>query len=143
MLQQAVEARRPILEQGLLAAEILAQICPGNEHGLARSWLSSEDGFALSLLRLVCLLSPQANPMAQRPPRGMDRDDLMPFARITHRGMNVLRILAQKAEEMTDEGSRLPLGVLPKKESLLGALLTVHIDGTIVKELCSYAGLDD
>jgi SWI/SNF chromatin-remodeling complex subunit SWI1 len=73
----------------------------------------------------------------------MDRDDLMPFARITHRGMNVLRILAQKAEEMTDEGSRLPLGVLPKKESLLGALLTVHIDGTIVKELCSYAGLDD
>ncbi|KAF8536051.1 hypothetical protein BDD12DRAFT_749810 [Trichophaea hybrida] len=143
MLQQAVEARRPILEQGLLAAEILAQICPGNEHGLARLWLSSEDGFALSLLRLVCLLSPQANTMAQRPPRGMDRDDLMPFARITHRGMNVLRILAQKAEEMTDEGSRLPLGVLPKKESLLGALLTVHIDGTIVKELCSYAGLDD
>lgn len=146
MLQQAVEARRPILEQGLLAAEILAQICPGHEQGLARAWLSSEDGFALSLLRLVCLLSPQANPMPpqQRLPRGMMPEDMIPpFARITHRGMNVLRKLAEKAEENTDQGPRLPLGVLPKRESLLGALLTVHIDGTIVRELCSYAGLDD
>lgn len=143
VLHQAVEARKPILEQGLLAAEILAQMCPGNEHGLARSWLDSEDGFALSLLRLVCLLSPQANPMVQRPPRGMDRDDMMPFARITHRGMSVLRTLARKADDGTGDRSRLPVGVLPKKESLLGALLTVHIDGSIVKELCSYAGLDD
>ena len=139
MLLQAVEARRPILEQGLLAAEILAQICPGNELGVARAWLASEDGFALSLLRLVCSLSPQHH--SARP---MDREDVTPFARITHRGMNVLQLLAQKsADKRTHEGSRLPLGVLPKKESLLGALLTVHIDGIIVRELCSYAGLDD
>jgi SWI/SNF chromatin-remodeling complex subunit SWI1 len=149
MLQQAVEARRPILEQGLLAADILAQICPpGQEHALAKSWLASEDGFALSLLRLVCLLSPQANPMppqAQRGGRGgvPHEDMLPPFARITHRGMSVLRKLAEKAEAAGEDGGRLPLGVLPKKESLLGALLTVHIDGMIVKELCAYAGLDD
>lgn len=138
MLHQAVEARRPILEQGLLAAEILAQICPGNELGLARAWLASEDGFALSLLRLVCLLSPQHPPRQQ-----LDHEGMLPFARITHRGMNVLQLLAQKSEKRTHEGSRLPLGVLPKKESLLGALLTLHIDGTVVKELCRYAGLDD
>jgi len=144
MLQQAVEARGPILEQGLLAAEILAQMCPVGDHCLARSWLASEDGFALSLLRLICLLSPQANPMVQgRPPRGMDRDEMMPFMRITHRGMNVLRTLLRKAHETTADDLQLPVGVLPKKESLLGALLTVSIDGMIVKELCSYAGLDD
>jgi SWI/SNF chromatin-remodeling complex subunit SWI1 len=145
VLHQTVEARKPILEQGLLAAEILAQMCPGNEHGLARSWLDSEDGFALSLLRLVCLLSPHTThmQMQQRPPRGMNQDDIMPFARITHRGMSVLRTLARKADDVAGDSSQLPVGVLPKKESLLGALLTTHIDGTIVKELCSYAGLDD
>jgi len=141
MLQQAVEARKPILEQGLLVAEILAQICPGPEHGIAKSWLTSEDAFALSLLRLVCLLSPQNVPMVQRTQK-MHPDDIMPFARITRRGMGVLRKLAAKSELPSQEGSHLPLGMYPKKESLLGALLTVHIDGAIVRELCSYAGLD-
>jgi SWI/SNF chromatin-remodeling complex subunit SWI1 len=143
-LPQVVEARKPFLEQGMLAAEILAGIAPGPDQGIARSWLSSEDGFALSLLRLVCLLSPQVGPMHPRQGGKMPSpDDSQPFARITHRGMAVLQRLAEKSELGKDEASRVPLGVLPKKESLLGALLTVQIDGAIVKQLCTYAGLND
>lgn len=142
-LPQVVEARKPFLEQGMLAAEILAGIAPGPDQGVARSWLSSEDGFALSLLRLVCLLSPQMGPIHARQGGKMPNpDDTQPFARITHRGMAVLQRLAEKSETGVDEASRIPLGVLPKKESLLGALLTVQIDGGIVKQLCTYAGLD-
>ena len=129
----------------MLAAEILAHICPGHDQGLARAWLGSEDGFAVNLLRLVCLLSSQPVTMPmQRQNRPINLDDMIPpLARITHRGMNVLRKLAEKSEDAADEVSKLPIGVLPKKESLLGALLTAQIDGTIVKELLSYAGLDD
>lgn len=145
-LPQAVEARRPFLEQGMLAAEILAGIAPGPDQGVARSWLSSEDGFALSLLRLVCLLSPQGTPMHPRQSGQTGKmpnlDDSQPFARITHRGMGVLQKLAEKSGDAASDHAKIPLGVLPKKESLLGALLTVQIDGVIVKKLCTYAGLN-
>ncbi|KAF8424123.1 hypothetical protein EV426DRAFT_533340 [Tirmania nivea] len=145
MLSQTVEARKPFLEQGMLAAEIIAGMAPGQEDPLARSWLSSEDGFALSLLRLVCLLSPYTGPPPGRMPPGkqVSQDDLQPFSRITHRGMGVLKRLAERSEDPNDPVSNLPLGILPKKESLLGALLTLQIDGEIVKQLCSYAGLHD
>lgn len=144
MLSQTVEARKPFLEQGMLAAEIIAGMTPGPEDPLAKSWLSSEDGFALSLLRLVCLLSPYGAPPPGRIPPGkqVSQEDLQPFSRITHRGMGVLQKLAERSEDPNDPVSSLPLGILPKKESLLGALLTVQIDGEIVKQLCSYAGLN-
>jgi SWI/SNF chromatin-remodeling complex subunit SWI1 len=145
LVQQSVEARRPILEQGLLAAEILSNICPSSESPLARQWLSSEDGFALSLLRLVCLLSPQQIPIPPPPQtgrRGQQQQHPLveehPFRGITHRGMNILRVLSAKTEDV----GTLPSGLLPRKESLLGALLTLHIDPVIVKQLCGYAGLD-
>lgn len=145
MLSQTVEARKPFLEQGMLAAEIIAGMAPGQEDPLAKSWLSSEDGFALSLLRLVCLLSPYTGPPPGRMPPGkqINPEDLQPFSRITHRGMGVLKKLAERSENPNDPVSSLPLGILPKKESLLGALLTVQIDGEIVKQLCSYARLHD
>ena len=144
-MQVTVEARQPILEQALLVADLLAQIVPGADQPVARQWLSSEDGFSQSLLRLVCLLSPLIPPNMQHPtPRGQkpQPQDLNPFSRITHRGMSVLRKLAAKSGDLQDENSGLPLSIFPKKESLLGALLTVHIDGVVVKELCSFAGLD-
>lgn len=145
ILPQTVEARKPFLEQGMLAAEIIAGMAPGSEDGLAKSWLTSEDGFALSLLRLVCLLSPHSTHFPTRPQPGKmpNPEETQPFSRITHRGMGVLQKLAEKSEDPSDPVSRLPLGILPKKESLLGALLTVQIDGAIVKQLCTYAGLND
>lgn len=144
ILAQTVEARKPFLEQGMLAAEIIAGMAPGPEDPLTKTWLSSEDGFALSLLRLVCLLSLHTGlPPGRVPPvKLVNQDDGQPFSRITHRGMGVLQKLAERAEDPTDPVSSLPLGILPKKESLLGALLTVQIDGEIVKQLCNYAGLN-
>ena len=34
------------------------------------------------------------------------------------------------------------MGVLPKKESLLGVLLTHNIDASLVRQLCAFAGLE-
>ncbi|KAI9830254.1 MAG: hypothetical protein M1819_005781 [Sarea resinae] len=139
-----VEARKPYLVQGMLAAEILTGLVPGPEHGLARSWLSSQDGFALSLLRLVCLLSTDRNPPVtpRHPSTGRMDQEHQAYQTITHRGMAVLRRLAEKAQNADESSATLPVGVLPKKESLLGALLTRNIDISIVRQLCAYAGLD-
>ena len=137
----SVEARKPYLVQGMLAAEILANMAPGHERGLARSWLASEDGFALSLLRLVCLLSTDRG---MPPVRGRPHEpDAQSYFPITHRGIAVLRRLAEKARNPEDGALKLPVGLLPKRESLLGALLTQGIDGNVVTQLCAYAGLDE
>ncbi|EEP82585.1 conserved hypothetical protein [Uncinocarpus reesii 1704] len=53
------DARKPFLMQGLLSAEILAGLVDSD---LARLWLKSIDGFAISLLRLACILSADRNP---------------------------------------------------------------------------------
>jgi SWI/SNF chromatin-remodeling complex subunit SWI1 len=144
-LIQSVEARKPYLVQGMLAAEILANLAPGPEFGLARSWLSSEDGFALSLLRLVCLMSTQSNNVPQRhlAPGRMAMEDPQSYHPITHRGMAVLRRLAEKSKNPDDLSSQLPVGILPRKENLLGALLTSNIDSNVVRQLCAYAGLEN
>ncbi|KZF21879.1 hypothetical protein L228DRAFT_239811 [Xylona heveae TC161] len=137
-----VEARKPFLVQGLLAAEILASLTPGPDHNLAKSWLSSADGFSLSLLRLVCLLSTDRTPPNQRAAGRSTEQDAQAYGMITHRGMAVLQRLAEKVRNSDDLSVKLPVGILPKKESLLGALLTANIDGTVVRQLCAYAGLE-
>ncbi|KAI9773360.1 MAG: hypothetical protein M1840_007575 [Geoglossum simile] len=144
-LIQSVEARKPYLVQGMLAAEILANLAPGPEFGLARSWLSSEDGFALSLLRLVCLMSTHPNNAPQRHLTSgrMTTEDPQSYHPITHRGMAVLRRLAEKSKNPDDLSSQLPVGILPRKENLLGALLTSNIDSNVVRQLCAYAGLEN
>ncbi|KAI9861503.1 MAG: hypothetical protein M1824_002395 [Vezdaea acicularis] len=137
-----VEARKPYLLQGMLAAEILANLAPGYESGLARSWLSSEDGFAPSLLRLVCLLSMDRAPPARHPSGRVHDPDAQSFIPIVHRGMAVLRKLAEKAQDPENNELKLPVGVLPKKESLLGALLTPSIDTQLLRQLCAFDGLE-
>ena len=140
-----VDTRKPYLAQGLLAAEILATLVPSPEHSLARSWLNSEDGFSLSLLRVVSLLSKERSPVtAQRHPstgRMIDAD-LQAYGMITHRGLSVLRKLAEKAKDADISVGGLPIGVLPNKESLLEALVTPNIDSNVVRQLCAYARLE-
>lgn len=141
-----VDARKPFLLQGMLAAEILSNLAPGSDHGLARSWLESTDGFALSLLRLVCLLSTDRTSQAiQRHAQAgrMGETDPNSYGAITHRGMAVLRRLAEKSKNGENGAIKLPLGVLPKKESLLGALLTANIDPNVVRQLCAYSGSEE
>ena len=114
-----IEARKPFLLQGMLAAEILASLVPSSDHPLARSWLESEDGFAVSLLRLVTLLSADkstqmANPNAQRPPphqhpqhpqqRSQPEQDANAYGAITARAVAVLKTLVQKSRVVDEDG---------------------------------------
>lgn len=150
-----IEARKPFLLQGMLAAEILAGLAPSSENPLARSWLESEDGFATSLLRLVTFLSadkstqlasshppppPQHNPRHPRSPE----PDANAYGAITARGVAVLKSLVQKARTFDANGGIiLPHGIMPRKEKLLGAMIEKDIDPGILRMLCVYAGLED
>ena len=154
-----IEARKPFLLQGMLAAEILASLVPSSDQPLARSWLESEDGFAVSLLRLVTLLSADkstqmANPNAQRhlphqhPQHSQQRNapeqDANAYGAITARAVAVLKTLVQKSRTVDEEGKVvLPHGIMPRKEKLLGAMIEKDIDPGILRMLCIYAGLED
>lgn len=137
---QIVEARKPYLAQGLLAAEVLVTLIPGSESRLARSWLSSQDNFALSLLRLMSLLIvPRPHPQTGR----LVDPDSQSHGLITHRGMAVLRKLAEKSKNPEQPFAELPPGLLPKKESLLSFMMNGNVDSNLVRQLCAYARLDN
>lgn len=142
-----VGARKPFLLQGMLAAEILSNLAPGPDHGLARSWLESTDGFAVSLLRLVGLLGAEHRPQpTQRHPpgtRGAPELDADAYGAITHRAMAVLKRLVEKSRSGDIGDLRLPPGIIPKKETLLGALVSKEIDAHVLKQLCMYSALDE
>ena len=142
-----VGARKPFLLQGMLAAEILSNLAPGSDNGLARSWLESTDGFAVSLLRLVGLLSAEHRP---QPPqrhsqggRSAPELDADAYGAITHRAMAVLKRLVEKSRTGDSGDFRLPPGIIPKKETLLGALVAKEIDAQVLKQLCMYSALDE
>lgn len=139
-----VGARKPFLLQGMLAAEILSNLAPGSDHNLARSWLESTDGFAVILLRLVSLLGAENHtPPPQRAQAGRHSDDSEAYAAITHRAMAVLKRLVEKSRSGENGLFRPPPGILPQKETLLGALVTQDIDRQVLRQLCIYAALDD
>ncbi|OJD37945.1 arid bright domain protein [Diplodia corticola] len=141
------EARKPYLTQGMLAADILAGLCPGPESGVARSWLEAEDGWAKTLVWLSGILAMERQPPPPPPPgRGMPRPPLdqldVGFGLITHRALAMLRKLGEKAQS-EDEAreKRLSVDSLPKDEVLLGALCMQSMDGVALKKLCSFAEL--
>jgi SWI/SNF chromatin-remodeling complex subunit SWI1 len=145
-----VETRKPFLLQGMLAAEILSNLAPGSEAEVARSWLSSSDGFAVTLLKLVLQLAfvprPPRPPSRHSQQRSMHNEaDADAINAIMHRGIAVLRRLAEKSRASNSENGelRLPLGVVPKKENLVAALMSKDIDPFVVRQLCMYAGLED
>ena len=131
----------------MLAAEILASLAPASDHPLARTWLESEDGFAGNLLRLVGLLS--ADRSTQTTSRQSSRNhppesDANGYGAIANRAMAVLKTLVQRARRTDETGSTIvPLGIMPSKESLLGAMIQKDIDPGILRQLCVYAGLED
>ncbi|EXJ73765.1 uncharacterized protein A1O5_03527 [Cladophialophora psammophila CBS 110553] len=145
-----IEARKPFLLQGMLAAEILAGLAPGSDHPLARSWLESHDGFAGNLLRLVSLLgADRTTQTAPRHPQPNNRNnafepDANGYGAIANRAISVLKTLVQKARRTDESGSAVvPMGIMPSKESLLGAMIQKDIDPGILRQLCVYAGLED
>jgi SWI/SNF chromatin-remodeling complex subunit SWI1 len=150
-----VEARKPFLLQGMLAAEVLASLAPGSDNPLARSWLESDDGFTASLLRLVFTLSADKSTQlaSSQPPPPIPHNSRQPrppevdanaYGAITARGLAVLKSLVQKSRVLDANGSVvLPTGIMPRKEKLLGALIEKDIDPGILRMLCVYAGLED
>lgn len=143
-LAPVVEARKPFLMQGMLAAEILSNLAPGYESGLAKSWLTSEDGFSQNLTRLVLSLCLETTPQiphsrASAVPKGIEDEALL---HIAMGGMAVLRRLAEKSRDPEDPKSIIPIPGLPAKENLLSALemRQPKLQG-VLKQLCAYAGL--
>lgn len=143
-LMAVVEARKPILMQGMLAAEILANLAPGHDSGVAKSWLTSEDGFSQNLARLIFTLCLEATPQhphsrSQTVPKGVEDEALL---HITMGGVAVLRRLGEKSRDPNDPHSSIPATSLPSKENMLSALKLVQprLQG-VLKQLCAYAGL--
>lgn len=137
------DARKVFLLQGLLAADILATFADGQ---LAKVWLESVDGFAVYLLRLSCLLSTDHTfPIHQRQShnaRAQVDADAYAYGSIINRGLTILRRLADKSKHVEHPSSmRLPSSIVPKKESLLGALLMPNMDPSVVRQLIAYAQL--
>lgn len=146
-LISVIEARKPNLMQGILAGEILAILAPGFETGVAKSWLTSEDGFAQKLSRLILSLCLETTPQQQRGqavPRGLEDDG---FFHIAEGGISMLRRLGEKSRNPEDPSSTIPFAGLPSKESLLAALKLHTAQPTqprlqgVLKQLCAYAGL--
>lgn len=135
-----VDARRPQLMQGMLAADILANLAPGFETNLTKSWLSSEDGFAQSLLHLITILSSTSAP-TQRNAQQLQGVDEASTMSITLSGISVLKRLASKATDPNDPDSDSPRDGMIKQKSLLGALLLTQPRAEVIKQLCAYAAI--
>ncbi|ELR03850.1 hypothetical protein VC83_04694 [Pseudogymnoascus destructans] len=149
-MMAVVDARKPHLMQGMLAAEIISGLVPGPEVPIARSWLTSEDGFAQSLLRLITVLStepPSSVPAArggQVAARNADDEALL---HIMLSGITVLRRLFEKARDSEggDMGMRGMAEGMIRQENLLGALMLkppTQPRKEVIRGLCAYAGLD-
>lgn len=139
------DARKVFLMQGLLAADILSGFADGP---IAKSWLESTDGFAIHLLRLSCLLStervppPSTNSRQSHAARGQAEAEAAAYSSIINRGLAILRRLAEKSKLADSNATlRFPSGIIPRKESLLGALLMPNIDPGVVRQLITYARL--
>lgn len=162
-LLSTVGLRKPFLMQGMLAAEILVNLAPGFETGVARAWLASQDGFAHSLMRLVEYLCKEAARQIQSEAqyeaqmqqqrgqrRGPQQEALHPLekgtlAMIAQRAIKVTKRLVEKCldPEDSDSAKFVPVGVWPKRENLLGALSLRDIDPIVLTCLLGLAKLED
>ncbi|KAM5473419.1 hypothetical protein MauCBS54593_002214 [Microsporum audouinii] len=142
------ETRKPFLMQGLLAAEVLSSLADAS---LARAWLGSSDGFAITLVHLAGLLSAERprQPVPQHPhqhPHALSarQDDMQGYYTIVSRSLGILNRLGSKVRRANKEkrgGLDVGFNVLPKKENILGALVSRTIDPGTLKLLCEYEGL--
>lgn len=146
-MMQTVDSRKPHLMQGMLAAEILSNLVPGYESGVTRSWLTSEDGFAQSLLRLITVLStePSSAGNSRGVPSAARQLEDEALLHITLSGITVLRRLFEKSRNPDDPSSIVPTDGMIKQENLLGALMLkppTQPRPEVIRQLCVYAKLD-
>lgn len=135
----AADARQVFLMHGLLAADVLTTFADAS---FAKLWLGSVDGFAIHLLRLSCALCNERIPQISMRQRAQAENDAIAFGSIIHRGIAILRRLAEKSKQVDNSSPvRVPCGIVPRKEQLLGALLLPNIDPTIIRQLITYSRL--
>ncbi|KAI0846046.1 hypothetical protein F5Y00DRAFT_150568 [Daldinia vernicosa] len=143
-LPSFVEARKALLMQGLLAADIIAQLAPGYESGVTRAWLSSGEGFAQNLFRLIRTLCTQAEPTPRigGNSRSQPRED-MDIHYIITCSVSTLRKLSEKARDPNNPTS-IPANALPTRDSLFGALQSLKSPkwASLLNQLSTYAGLE-
>ena len=137
-----IKARGPYLAQGLLAAEILVGLIPSSEHALPRSWLSSQDGFALTLIRIVTHLATLPPHQGHAHPQIGKTPEAELYSMINERGIAVLRKLGEKARDPDVPTFGLPAGVVPNRDILVHALLIPNVDKSVLGQLCAYEGLN-
>ncbi|RWA08215.1 hypothetical protein EKO27_g6881 [Xylaria grammica] len=144
VLPPSVEARKPLLMQGLLAADIIAQLAPGYESGVTRAWLSSSDGFAQKLLALIKTICQHSEHPVARPgsnPRHRDDPDLL---YIVQCAVSALRRLGEKAKDPNDAAS-IPPNALPTRASLFDSLNNLKNPKWVMllNQLSAYVGLEN
>ncbi|KAF7922178.1 hypothetical protein BELL_0586g00040 [Botrytis elliptica] len=116
-----VEARKPMLMQGILAAELLANLAPGYDSGIAKAWLTSEDGFAKNLSHLVltlCHEAPQgpSHGRVSAVPKTAEEEAML---QIVLGGIGILRRLAEKSRDPEDPTSMIPIPGMPTTERII------------------------
>ncbi|KAI0195167.1 hypothetical protein EV127DRAFT_180632 [Xylaria flabelliformis] len=146
ILPQLVDARKPLLMQGLLAADIIAQLAPGYETGVTRAWLSSGDGFAPKLLKLVKTICqyvefPMGRPGTNANGRHREDPDLL---YIVTCAVSALRRLCEKAKDPSDAAS-IPPNALPTRVSLFESLNVLKNPkwALLLNQLSAYVGLEN
>ncbi|KAK4674991.1 hypothetical protein QC764_502190 [Podospora pseudoanserina] len=144
-LPPLVEVRKPIIMQGLLAADIMAGLAPEFDSGVARSWLASGNGFAQNLYALVRQISSLYESQAMRPGRGPPKRDAE-LVYISSVGINLIRRLCEKARDPHRPAgeSGIPPEILPARESVLQALQMHAREWTVegmLTDLVAYARL--
>ncbi|KAL8953616.1 MAG: hypothetical protein Q9222_000542 [Ikaeria aurantiellina] len=143
-MKHTIQARGPYVAQGLLAAEIVVGLIPMSEHSLAKAWLSSSDGFAAHLTKMILyfgsLPPPRHDPQLPHNLRLQEVEQI--YATVAYRGIAMLRKLAERARDAETDTIGLSLGILPGKESLLSNLMKPHIEPGLLRQICTYAALD-
>lgn len=117
-------ARNATLVQGLLSAEVLINMIPASEHGLACSWLRSQDGFSLKLMAILSATAKMPNLEPQRYRDGrmrVDEDLYIGLRMINNRGIVVLRKLAEKAQDAEASAKDLSSHVSSPQKQSIGA----------------------
>lgn len=134
--------RMPTIAQGLLAAEILSGFIPSSESSLARSWLTSQDSFASSLIEIALILSDPAVSSSGRFPTGQSIDsERSGSASIVRHSVAVLVKLAERSKDPNIPALMLPSAILPKRKRFLEAMKSNNMNGDLLRQLCVYSGM--
>ncbi|KAF2967818.1 hypothetical protein GQX73_g5746 [Xylaria multiplex] len=144
ILPPSVEARKPLLMQGLLAADIIAQLAPSYESGLTRAWLSSGDGFAQKLLTLVRTICQHSEHPVARPGTNTRHREDPDLLYIVTCAVSALRRLSEKARDPNDAAS-IPPNALPTRASLFDSLNNLKNPkwASLLNQLSAYVGLEN